>query len=71
MNNYDVIRKLILSEFGKFMLIKDAAKLVRLKEETLYKKLRLLPDANIFFKQRGFIIIDVEKFLDFFILKEY
>ncbi|MGL6025246.1 MAG: hypothetical protein ACRC0F_11620 [Cetobacterium sp.] len=71
MNDYSLIKKLIISKLGKFILIKDAAKLVRLKEETLYKKLRLFPDSKIYFKQRGFIVIDLEKFLDYFISIKY
>lgn len=66
MNKDVCIKETILIYYGKYILLKDLASLVRLKKETLYKKIRELPE-DTHFKQKGFIIIDVEKFLDYYI----
>ncbi|MGL5937073.1 MAG: hypothetical protein ACRCZI_15790 [Cetobacterium sp.] len=59
-------KKEILKMYGNFILVDTAAKLFCLKKETFYKKLRTMPNS-LYFKQKGVIIIDLQKFLDYFL----
>ncbi|MGL5936500.1 MAG: hypothetical protein ACRCZI_12880 [Cetobacterium sp.] len=56
----------IMERYGKFSLVEDIVKILPIKKRTLYKKLNKAP-STIFFKQKGFVIVVTDKFINFFL----
>lgn len=61
------IKSLIKEHIGHFALMEEIELLLPFKKETLYKKLKRCPSA-VFKQTNGYIIIDVEIFLDYLFL---
>lgn len=65
--------KIILKEhLGEKALIRDIENILPLKKNTLYKKLRKLKCTyeDLYEKKYGYIVIDVDVFLDCFFLSQ-
>lgn len=69
MSDNSYIKNLIKEHVGSFILVEELELIVPFEKQTLYKKFKKYPESN-FKKNNGYIIVDVEIFLDSLFLSE-